>query len=114
MKIRQSTMDDLTKILEMYSNARKFMAEHGNPDQWGTSKPSKEVIINDITEGNSYVCEEDCELLAVFCYFKGPDSTYAVIEDGKWINDEPYSVPFTSLYFLLSVGLREFLNEFPT
>ena len=92
MKIRKTTMDDLSEVIEMYSNARKFMAEHGNPNQWGNSKPSKELIVSDIENGISYVCEEDKKLLAVFCYMKGPDPTYKVIEDGNWVNDEPYGV----------------------
>ena len=92
MKIRKTTMDDLSEVIEMYSNARKFMAEHGNPNQWGNSKPSKELIVSDIENGISYVCEEGKKLLAVFCYMEGPDPTYKVIEDGQWVNDEPYSV----------------------
>ena len=32
MKIRKSEPQDLERILEIYAYARRFMAEHGNPD----------------------------------------------------------------------------------
>ena len=92
MKIRQTTMDDLNVILKMYKDARRFMAEHGNPNQWGNNKPSDDVIIDDIKSNRSYVCVENNKIAAVFCYMKGPDSTYKVIEEGKWINENPYGV----------------------
>ena len=85
-------MDDLQDILKMYADARKFMAEHGNPDQWGNNRPKEDVIIDDIKKGRSYICEENGKSVAVYCYMEGPDPTYAVIEKGNWLNDEPYGV----------------------
>ena len=41
MIIRKSTMEDLPKIMEMYEEARQFMRDNGNPDQWGTSNPKE-------------------------------------------------------------------------
>lgn len=35
MRIRYSAEADLWRIMEIYSFARKYMAEHGNPNQWG-------------------------------------------------------------------------------
>ena len=35
MKIRHSIPEDLPRIMEIYDYARRFMAEHGNPNQWG-------------------------------------------------------------------------------
>ena len=32
MNIRKSTVMDLDRIMELYAHARKFKAEHGNPD----------------------------------------------------------------------------------
>ena len=37
MKIRKSVMQDLGRIMEIYASARAFMAEHGNPNQWGAA-----------------------------------------------------------------------------
>ncbi len=49
MKIRKTTEKDLKRVMEIYAYARKFMAEHGNPNQWGKrSWPPKELISTDI------------------------------------------------------------------
>ena len=39
MQIRKATMNDLPDILAIYAYARKYMKEHGNPDQWRDSYP---------------------------------------------------------------------------
>lgn len=92
MKIRKTTEKDFPQVVKMYEDARNFMAAHGNPDQWGRTKPELSVIVNDINEGCSYVLEDEGKLLATFYFRSGPDPTYSVIEDGQWLNDKPYSV----------------------
>ena len=34
MRIRKTTLNDLEPVMAMYDYARKFMQEHGNPNQW--------------------------------------------------------------------------------
>ncbi|MFR8548294.1 MAG: GNAT family N-acetyltransferase [Lachnospiraceae bacterium] len=92
MEIRQAQRKDLAQIMELYAQARAFMARTGNPEQWGTSYPPEGLIREDIEKGISYVAEQDGEIAAVFMYAFGDDPTYAVIEDGAWINDRPYGV----------------------
>ena len=92
MEIRKTKMDELEQVMAIYAHARKFMAEHGNVTQWGTTKPAREVIVRDIELGNSYVCVEDGEIAAVFYFNKGVDPTYITIYDGAWKNDLPYGV----------------------
>ena len=96
MKIRKSTEQDLSRIMEIYVRARHFMAEHGNPDQWGsTNWPPESLIRNDIANGNSHVCvNEDDEILGMFYYVYGKDidPCYANITDGEWLDDSPYGV----------------------
>ena len=54
MKIRKSTLQDLPVMMEIYAFARKFMAQHGNPDQWGPNPwPAEELLRKDIAEGSS-------------------------------------------------------------
>ena len=63
MKIRKSTEQDLERTMEIYAFARRFMAENGNPNQWGpTNWPPEQLIRNDIKTGNSYVCTNDNEV----------------------------------------------------
>ena len=62
MKIRHTTELDLPRVLEIYRYARNFMAEHGNPNQWGpTNWPPEDLIRQDIRNGNGYVCVDDAE-----------------------------------------------------
>ena len=92
MDIRLSNYTDLDRIMEIYAYARKFMAEHDNPTQWGNNKPSRGQIEQDIKEGKCHVCVEDGEIAAVFYFAEEKDPTYARIENGNWINDEDYAV----------------------
>ncbi len=92
MQIRKSTAPDLPVFLQSYEHARLFMAEHGNPHQWGTSDPAPAVIENDIRTQHSYVCEENGHIAATFYFNIAPDPTYAVIHGGSWLDDEPYGV----------------------
>ena len=40
-------------MMEIYGFAREYMAEHGNPNQWGpTNWPPEALIHNDIRDGN--------------------------------------------------------------
>lgn len=70
MKIRHSTELDIGRMMEIYSFARKYMAEHGNPNQWGpTGWPPEELIRRDIQSGNSYVCLNDHDMVVGTFFF---------------------------------------------
>ena len=92
MEVRKAKMEELDEIMGIFAHARKFMAEQGNPNQWGTSKPARETIEEDIKLGRSYVCVEDEKLIATFYYLPGVDPTYVKIYDGEWLNQEDYGV----------------------
>ena len=96
MKIRKSTERDFSRIMEIYSFARRYMAEHGNPNQWGpTNWPPEELIHSDIQSGNSYVCvNEKGRIIGTFYFNQGEEiePTYRNITDGTWLNNSPYGV----------------------
>ncbi len=96
MKIRHSTEQDFDRIMEIYAYARKFMAEHGNPNQWGpTCWPPEDLIHEDIRRGDSYVClDDESRVVGTFYYICGKDiePTYKKIDDGDWLDDSPYGV----------------------
>ncbi len=92
MQIRNASTNDIERIKEIYANAKKFMRENGNMEQWTGNYPSDELITTDINNGNCYVCEENGAVLGVFCLFDGPDKTYLKIYDGEWIDDGDYCV----------------------
>lgn len=84
-------MEDIPAMMDLYAQARVFMREHGNPNQWDDSYPSRELLEKDIAFGNSYIVEDDEKnLAATFAFIKGEDPTYYGIENGAWLNHEPY------------------------
>ena len=92
MKIRKSVFDDLNEILAIYAYARDQMRRSGNPDQWGTDRPSADVVKNDIQTGCSYVITDPAahDIVGVFAFLTGDEPTYQTIENGSWLNHEPY------------------------
>jgi len=91
MYVRRSNMEDIPAMMELYAQARVFMREHGNPNQWDENYPSRELLEKDIAFGNSYIVEDDEKnLAATFAFIKGEDPTYYGIENGAWLNHEPY------------------------
>lgn len=95
MEIRKSTEKDFTRMMDLYAGARKFMAEHGNPNQWGpTNWPPEELIHQDIAQGDSYVCVHEGQVAGTFYFIRGKDiePTYREIEDGNWMDESPYGV----------------------
>ena len=94
MTIRKTTSADIETIMSIYVHARAFMAEHGNPTQWGPRNwPPRELILSDIEQGKSYVCEHDGNIVGTFFFDSGKDiePTYRMIE-GSWSTDLPYGV----------------------
>lgn len=96
MKIRKSAMQDLDRMMEIYAFAREYMAQHGNPNQWGpTQWPPETLLRQDIADGNSYVCENDAgKVIGTFFFAHGTDiePTYREITDGDWLDQSPYGV----------------------
>lgn len=90
MKIRKAALSDIDKIMEIYDHARRYMAENGNPTQWGGSYPQADLITEDISDSLSYVICDGNIIHGVFYLASGDDPTYSLIEDGEWLNDEPY------------------------
>ncbi len=92
MEIRKTRSEELDIVMDIYAGARRFMAEHNNPNQWGNVKPYREDVLRDIKNGHSYVCVEKDEIIAVFFYQQGVDPTYINIYEGEWLNDQVYGV----------------------
>ena len=91
MKIRKTTEKDIPTVMQIFAKAREIMRKSGNFKQWPIGYPSEKAVIADINNNNSYVVEnENNTIVATFAFIIGPDPTYSVIEDGKWLNDKPY------------------------
>lgn len=90
--IRKAKPEDLEIILQIYADARNFMAASGNPGQWVNGYPTRELLEEDLRRGQLYVYETEEGIEAVFVYFKGKEADYDGIRDGHWLNERPYGV----------------------
>lgn len=89
--IRQSTLEDIPQIQTIFTFARKFMTETGNPNQWEANYPNDALLHEDIESGDSHVIQKDNGIVATFLLRDGVDQTYNIIYDGKWLNNAPYA-----------------------
>ena len=93
MFIRPTQIEDLDAAMALYDHARQYMRQNGNDQQWGGGYPSRELVTEDITKGQSYLCCDDNGTpLAVFCFTVGEEPTYRKIYQGTWLDEKPYGV----------------------
>lgn len=91
-RIEHALRDDLPRMEEIYAMARKFMAENGNPSQWGSTHPPVEQLRKDIEEKRLYLVKDEDTVRGVFYFCVEEDPTYAEIFDGEWHASERYGV----------------------
>lgn len=89
-QIRKASVEDLPRIEEIYAYAREFMAQTGNPNQWGNKTPPTAQSVVDIQKGDLFVAEDEKGIHGVFYFWIGPDPTYGIIREGSWLSDAPY------------------------
>lgn len=92
MQIRHTRPEDLPAMQEIFADARAFMRENGNPDQWGDRFPTQEMLDKDLALHRSYVCEDNGKIAATFAFTTDGEPTYRVIRGGAWLDDAPYGV----------------------
>ena len=90
MHIRKAISDDLSAIMSIYRIAQDFMIASGNPNQWGHSYPSEDLVKEDISNEVCYLICDDEGIHGVFALSDNIEPTYQYIEDGQWLNDKPY------------------------
>ncbi len=88
VEIHTAKMEELPYIMEIYEYAKKFMADTGNPHQWGDTYPAADDIVKDIEQGELHVCTVNGKIQAVFAATKGKTLGYDHLVDGAWIKDE--------------------------
>ena len=89
-EIKKASPEDIPAILKIYAGARAFMAKTGNPNQWKNRHPSRQLLEQDIREGNLYVLSCEGDIHGVFAFFLGEDPTYRVIQGNGWRSSAPY------------------------
>ena len=91
MVIRKTNPTDIKAIGEIYTAAKRFMRESGNPNQWNDDYPNVMTATEDMENGIGYVCEDEGEVVAAFAFAIDNEPTYDAIYDGAWLNDEQYA-----------------------
>lgn len=109
LSIRQTTLSDLPRLLEIFDEAREIMRSDGNLTQWPVGYPKLETIKNDIEQGHSYCLIEsellndgerkDNEIVGTFALIPGVEPTYAEIFDGAWLDD---TLPYATIHRIAS------------
>ena len=90
LMIRKTEERDVDRVMEIYASARERMHAGGNVHQW-VNRPFRSTVEEDVRRGTGYVMtDKDGVIRAAFAFILGADPTYALIEDGAWLNDEPY------------------------
>lgn len=108
IKIRLTVEQDIPEVLEIYAYARRFMEQTGNSSQWIDGYPSMEILLEDMREGNSYVCENRSgKVIGTFCFKQGSEPNYREIYNGSWLNDAAYGV----IHRLASDGTQQGLAD---
>lgn len=90
--IRLAKERDFASLWQVYLEAREFMKQTGNPNQWGDFSPTQEMLHKDIEEQKLYLVERNAGICGVFFFDIAPDPWYAVIDGGTWRDDSPYGV----------------------
>lgn len=93
LHIRPAVPQDISTIEPIYADARRYMAENGNPNQWVDGYPNTAQIQSDLQNGNLYVCTgAENTIVGVFCFFVGIEPDYLRIYEGSWLAEGPYGV----------------------
>ena len=114
MQIRKTNAAELDELMKIFARAREFMAQNGNPTQWGPSNwPPRELVMQDIEQGKSYVCEHEGRIAGTFFYDYGRDiePTYRSLEGGSWSADMPYGLIHRIASAGTVKGVRRFCIE---
>lgn len=91
MEFRKTELWDIDAILAIIEDAKAYLKNKGI-DQWQNGYPNKEVIIEDISKGHSYVMLQNNRIIATAAISFDGEVTYNKIYEGNWICDNPYAV----------------------
>jgi len=92
MIIRKAKISDIKEIMQCLEAAKQFMRNTNNMTQWTNGYPSEALILEELNKEELYVCLHNEKIVGTFCFTTAGESTYDIIENGKWLNDKPFGV----------------------
>lgn len=90
--VKKASIADLSVVMDFIEQGKAKMIKAGNPNQWSANYPAIETIERDIVQGNCYLLYEGGKAIATFVSKAGPEPNYQRIDDGSWLDDQPYYV----------------------
>ena len=90
--VKKASIADLSVVMDFIEQGKAKMIKAGNPNQWSANYPAIETIERDIVQGNCYLLYEGGKAIATFVFKEGPEPNYQRIDDGSWLDDQPYYV----------------------
>ena len=90
----------MLRLMELFSQAREIMRADGNATQWAGEYPSRDVVLEDIRLGRSFVIEDESgTAVGTFAFIPGIEPTYNRIYEGRWLED---TLPYATIHRLAS------------
>jgi len=88
MKIKLSTLENITEIMTIIKDAKELLASL-KIDQWQNGYPNAAQVEQDILKGESYVVlSDENQVIATSMFTTNKEPTYQIIEEGSWKVDE--------------------------
>ncbi len=91
MEIVTAKTEDISRILEIFQDARNFMNSHGFT-QWEEGYPNFQIVNADISAGACYICREKKKIFSTFVFSDKEEPLYQNLMGGHWRLDEKYGV----------------------
>ena len=88
MKLRKATVADGPAVAALYREAQAFLAAQGI-DQWQDGYPNEETFQEDVARGESWLLEDEGQVVATACLGLGREPTYDTIYQGAWGTEAP-------------------------
>ncbi len=89
--IRKTEEKDIPFVMHVIQEGIAYFKEQGIP-QWQNGYPNEETIRQDIRNGTAHVLVHEGKVIGTAAIIDQRDPDYTYIEDGSWLNDEPYIV----------------------
>lgn len=82
--MRPAMVDDVPAIVAILETGRELLAADGIPQWQNGTGPGAETVAADILQGWGRVFVVGDQVAATAALIPGPDSNYAIVEDGGW------------------------------
>ncbi|MFQ6829730.1 MAG: hypothetical protein ACLRSY_08635 [Acutalibacter sp.] len=102
MKLRKATLADGPAVVALYREAQAFLAAQGI-DQWQDGYPNEETFQGDVARGESWVLEDEGQVVATACLGLGREPTYDTIYQGAWGTE---ALEYAFLHRIAVSGIR--------